>query len=117
MGMFWNIKFASVAQDVGMIWHVGQSHLWAFTFCLAFGWDYMHLRVPTLLVHFTFGLLSGPPSYFIAPGIRKIGFGYFFDLLVGPAWMWLMALSAAIPSLLCSIDTLAVLSGRPSVFV
>ena len=56
--MLWNIKFATVAQDNGVTWHICYSHFFAFLAWALLGTDYMEYRVAGLHGHFSIGLIA-----------------------------------------------------------
>ena len=102
--MWWNIKFASVAQDNATVWHIGHSHAIAFLSWYFFDTDYMDYRVPALHYHFSIGL--------IAEGIKRsgssrsndsgrmtimqrVGYGAFYDHFMKEAWMIVTAACSA----------------------
>jgi len=108
--MFWNVKFASIAQDNGTLWHIGHSHLPALFSAYFLGTDYMDLRVALLHTHFSIATIfsgntveGGGEGSDEKPSDMKmaIGFGSFYDHLMGPLWMWTTAGAAALCTLLC----------------
>eukprot|EP00947_MAST-08B_sp_MAST-8B-sp1_P003177 g3177.t1 len=56
--MFWNIKFASVAQDNAVMMHMGHAHILPFVSWMLLGTDYLDYRLPALHWHFSIGLLA-----------------------------------------------------------
>eukprot|EP00658_Telonema_sp_P-2_P006642 TRINITY_DN1250_c0_g1_i2.p1 TRINITY_DN1250_c0_g1~~TRINITY_DN1250_c0_g1_i2.p1 ORF type:complete len:146 (-),score=17.80 TRINITY_DN1250_c0_g1_i2:568-1005(-) len=110
----WNIKFASIHQDDGTLFHIGHSHLPALISCFLYGTDYMEYRVASLHLHFTLGMVK---SYYKDnakcvlnkddPVGRMLGYGSFYDLFMHEDWMSLVAWAAAGATILHSLQLLS----------
>lgn len=102
--LLWNIKFASIAQDVAMLSHIAHSHTLPILFNLIKGWDYMEYRVGTLFIHFSLGMIiAGPRNSIRTDFLWNSGFGSFYDNFQGPKFMLFISILGFISTIILNI--------------